>query len=167
MENQLYKKHASRAVKQDSEKEKQAGHFQNQKQSACISRIQSNDGCDGNPNRYHSQADDRYGCICNHEFRFSGSYRFLFFALERKCKREFHHRRDKPHAGRILKEKSIENFPKFCAGSHISRRILFKLLKEIINGKFFDRSSFLFFPFWFLRFYLRRMNRISQVLVGR
>ena len=41
MENQLYKKHASRAVKQDSEKEKQAGHFQNQKQSACISRIQS------------------------------------------------------------------------------------------------------------------------------
>ena len=49
MENQLYKNRVSRAVKQDSEKEKQAGHFQNQKQSACISRIQSNNGCDGIP----------------------------------------------------------------------------------------------------------------------
>lgn len=86
------KNRVSRVVKQDSEKEIQAGHFQNQKQSACISRIQNNDGCGGNPNRHHSQADDRYGCICNHEFRFPDSYRFLFSALERKYKREFRHR---------------------------------------------------------------------------
>ena len=91
MENQLYKKHASRAVKQDSEKEKQAGHFQNQKQSACISRIQNNDGCGGSPNRYHSQVDDKYDCICSCEFHFPDSYRFLFSVPEQKCKRESHH----------------------------------------------------------------------------
>ena len=54
-------------LKQGSGKEKQAGRFQ--KQSACISRIQNNDGCGGNPNRYHSQTDDRYGCICSHGFQ--------------------------------------------------------------------------------------------------
>ena len=68
MENQFaVKSHESHALKQDSGKEIQAGHFQNQKRSTCISRIQSNNDCGGNPNRYHSLVDDRYDCIPMHK----------------------------------------------------------------------------------------------------
>ena len=41
MENQLYKKPCESFREAGLRKGKQAGHFQNQKQSACISRIQS------------------------------------------------------------------------------------------------------------------------------
>ena len=41
-------------VRQDLIMEKTEDHFQNQMLSACISRIQSNNGCDGNPSQYHS-----------------------------------------------------------------------------------------------------------------
>ena len=160
-------------MKQDSEKEKQAGHSQNQKQSAYISCIQSNNACGESPTRYHSPADDRYGCIYNHESRFRDNCRFLFSVPERKYKQEFHHRlrqgilKRRVPARKSLKEKSIENLPEFCAGSHISGWIFLKLLKEFSNGKFFGMSSFFFIPFWFQWFFLRRMKCISQILVRR
>lgn len=55
---------------------------------------------------------------------------------------------------RSLEEKGIENFPKPQAGCHIRRWIIFKLLKQIFESDFFNRSSFLFFALWLLRFFL-------------
>ena len=75
--------------------------------------------------------------------------------------------RDKFLIGRRLKEKGVKNFPESQAGHHIRRGIIFKLPKQTFDSNFFNRSSFYFFAFWFLRLFFGWTDGVREIFIIR
>ena len=49
-------------------------------------------------------------------------------------------------------------------GIHVMRSMFFKLEKEILYSDLFYRRSLLLITFWFLRFFLRWMNGLGDIV---
>lgn len=67
--------------------------------------------------------------------------------------------------GGVQEEKILEYLEKPEAGLPILRRCLFQFFKEFLNGKFFNRGSFLAVFLWFGWFYLRGMDFRREIVI--
>lgn len=74
---------------------------------------------------------------------------------------------NQPVIYRLVKEKHFEDLIKPFTGSHVLRRMEFKLFKEILYGYFLDRRCFFPFLLRLFGFFLWRVDGIGKVVFVR